>query len=362
MKKKGYLILLLLFSILTIPNVLGGPKKDCDTILEGEVMYSAGHYLAGDPIPVGYDEYGYNYQSHMFNSYYCNAYLGRYGFPPYEGNDAAYFQRLVDESYFGSVEDAEEAMMSEWYWSDTNLIMKWNDSWLSNMDCGTQVGQAQYTDLYTPDGNLDRHYPYDAYIGSGAWLTNHMRGEYWCVKGDWEHTATLDGSQNTYDHAWTVATQEDGEISGTGRYLGGPQTWTFTGTVKGNSFTLIEDYEGSSYFCTLTGTIAEDGTISGTWEDSSGNTGTWMTTKGQAVKVKFTYFVKIIAVPDDAYTDEPYWPDYGWTWYSANDKEIGKQIWGSFAVIQQVSNDKCLGEHGVIYNPVSPTGFGYYKP
>jgi hypothetical protein len=27
-------------------------------------------------------------------------------------------------------------------------------------------------------GQFDRHYGYDIYIGSGAWLTNHMSGEY----------------------------------------------------------------------------------------------------------------------------------------------------------------------------------------
>jgi hypothetical protein len=43
--------------------------------------------------------------------------------------------------------------------------MKWNDGWLSNTDC---------------DGNglLDRHFESASYIGSGAWLTNHMKGVY----------------------------------------------------------------------------------------------------------------------------------------------------------------------------------------
>lgn len=42
--------------------------------------------------------------------------------------------------------------------------MKWNDAWISNKDC----------DL---DFKLDRHYGYDSYIGSGAWLTNHQSGK-----------------------------------------------------------------------------------------------------------------------------------------------------------------------------------------
>ena len=43
--------------------------------------------------------------------------------------------------------------------------MKWNDAWLSNKDCDG-------------DSLLDRHYGFDSYIGSGAWLTNHQSGTY----------------------------------------------------------------------------------------------------------------------------------------------------------------------------------------
>ena len=42
--------------------------------------------------------------------------------------------------------------------------MKWNNAWLSTMDCDN-------------DGNLDRHFGYSSYIGSGAWLTNHQAGK-----------------------------------------------------------------------------------------------------------------------------------------------------------------------------------------
>lgn len=45
------------------------------------------------------------------------------------------------------------------------LSMKWNDAWLSNKDCNN-------------DSLLDRHYGFDSYIGSGAWLTNHESGKY----------------------------------------------------------------------------------------------------------------------------------------------------------------------------------------
>lgn len=62
---------------------------------------------------------------------------------------------------------------------DDHLVMKWNDAWLSNKDRGTQLPNGGlFTDLSTPDGDLDRHYGYDTYFDSGAWCTNHWSGTY----------------------------------------------------------------------------------------------------------------------------------------------------------------------------------------
>jgi len=126
---------------------------------------------------------------------------------------------------------------------DVNLMMKWNDAWLSNKDC-------------SGDGKLDRHNGYPSYISSGAWLTNHDTG------------------------------------------------------------------------------VSEDGS-------------TW------------TYFVKIIAVPVDATLS-------GGVWYAADGTEIGPEIWGSFAVIQQVITGKIPSDF-VAYdlpfpgNYKSPAGPGFGK-
>lgn len=131
------------------------PKpKDCTTIQDGVLTYSLGHYLYGQPLKPGFDPYGYNYQAHKFLGSYANSYLGKDGFPPYEGDDEAYLEE-------------NPGAASKWYWPYRNvtLMMKWNDVWLSNKDCGR-------------DGLLDRHYGYDSYIGSGAWITNHMQEDY----------------------------------------------------------------------------------------------------------------------------------------------------------------------------------------
>jgi len=142
-----------LLFVFAIPAKAKKPNT-CATIQSGEILYSSGHYLEGNPLVIGYDDYGYNYQAHMFVGSYANIYLGEAGYPPYEGDD---------ESYLAENPGAE----SHWAWPyrTTKVMMKWNDAWLSNKDCDG-------------DGKLDRHYGYPTYIGSGAWLTNHMWDEY----------------------------------------------------------------------------------------------------------------------------------------------------------------------------------------
>jgi hypothetical protein len=46
-------------------------------------------------------------------------------------------------------------------------------------------------------------------------------------------------------------------------------------------------------------------------------------------------------------------------WYTADGVEIGPAIWRDFAIIEEVSNDKCDSQHGVQY--VSPDHAGLGK-
>lgn len=124
------LCVLLLFTVGSVA------KPNCDTIPGGTILISN-----GEVITTGYDRFGYNYQAHMFNGRYCD------------------YDRVIGGAY-----------------CDVNLVMKWNDAWISNKDCDG-------------DGLLDRHYGSSSYIGSGAWCTNHQSGTY---IGD-------DGKQ----HKWT---------------------------------------------------------------------------------------------------------------------------------------------------------------
>ena len=208
--KKIFLLIVTLAIILITGIVLvsgtssatakGGKYEGCTTIQDGEIYAST-----GELITTGYDQFGYNYQAHIFSGRYCD------------------YDRVTGGAY-----------------CDVDLIMKWNDAWLSNKDCDD-------------DDLLDRHYGYDSYIGSGAWLTNHQSGTY------------IDNG------------------------------------VK---------------------------------------------------KCRWTYFVKIVAVPEDAEL-------FDGIWYTSDGTEIGPSIWGAFAVIQSVYNDPCSGFHGIEY--LSPAGPGFGK-
>lgn len=126
----------------------------CVTIKAGILNYSAASYLAGQPLKVGFDSYGYNYQAHLFNGSYFNAYANGDGFPPYDGDDTAYLAM-----------NPTAAVHWAWPYRSITVNMKWNDAWLSNQDCDS-------------DGKLDRHFGFPSYIGSGAWLTNHLSDTY----------------------------------------------------------------------------------------------------------------------------------------------------------------------------------------
>ncbi len=144
MKKRLYILAVFMFVVLLsaspvladkptsfdangVENSWSSLGSSCTTIQSGELLTSS-----GDVITTGFDSWGYNYQAHMFNGLYCDSY-----------RDAAWCQP----------------------YADVELIMKWNDAWLANVDCDG-------------DGLLDRHYGFSSYIGSEAWLTNHQKGTY----------------------------------------------------------------------------------------------------------------------------------------------------------------------------------------
>ena len=211
--RKGMIfgVAILLVTLMLVPTLSGVFAAQSGTrIQDGILTYSVGHYLYPQPLTLGFDIFGYNYQAHMFNGYYPNVYLGREGLPPYEGNAEAYLA-------------AHPEAASKWYWyPEVRIVMWWNDAWLSNMD-------------RDEDGLLDRHYGYSSYIGSGAWETNHQWGTY---IGD-------DNKEHRWDYfVKIVAAPADAYISGGFWYTAdgteiGPVIWT--------EFAIIESIYNDPY-------------------------------------------------------------------------------------------------------------------
>jgi hypothetical protein len=68
----------------------------------------------------------------------------------------------------------------------------------------------------------------------------------------------------------------------------------------------------------------------------------------------WTYFTKIVAAPSTA-------SNVGGVWYDENGGEIGPVIWGEFATIQEVSNDPCYGDHGLLNKSPTRPGLGNWE-
>lgn len=130
MRKVLVLVALMACFTVSVAVALAQPesaKNTCATIQSGTIVATD-----GSPVVIGFDKWGYNYQAHMFNGLYCDSY-----------RDASWCQPN----------------------KDVKLEMKWNDAWISNVDCNG-------------DHELDRNFQYTSYIGSGAWLTNRQSGSY----------------------------------------------------------------------------------------------------------------------------------------------------------------------------------------
>jgi hypothetical protein len=134
-------MVVLMLTILAWPV---GAQASCAKIKDGAITDSVGNSVA-----LGYDQFGYNYQAHLFNG-------------TYDSSD-----RNIDGTYWGSAGD----------YVDDNLQMKWSDEWLSNLDCNG-------------DGKLDRGLNAKTGISTGisaGWLTNLVEGDYFDSNGDSHH-------------------------------------------------------------------------------------------------------------------------------------------------------------------------------
>lgn len=305
--------LVLLFVLVTTVSAAKSTSI-CNTIQDGSIVAADG----STPITVGYDQWGYNYQAHMFNGWYENYTRPT---PPVTSGD----------------------------W----LMMKWNDAWISNKDCGTQFGrEGDFSYPFIPDNKLDRHFPLPSYFNSGAWLTNHASGSY--IVADWQVNATpnyIDIPWAGTHYLYNVTFSQSGSVlTGTlndpyyppdnPTYPNYPATGPINGIIDGDDVTFTFDYplDSPQGLRTYIGVIDAAGNLNGNWTEdgSEGASGTF-SVSGFATEVKnvceWKDFVKIIAVPSTA-------TNVGGTWF-LDGTEIGQVIWGQFALIQEISSDPC---------------------
>lgn len=92
-----------------------------------------------------------------------------------------------------------------------------------------------------------------AFAGSPGW------GK---IQGDWDYL-TFTHSGASYNHHMVIdyLNPATGEFSGTGYYIPSPSlTWTMAGTIDDSDVSFRIDYDASSYYADISGTIADDGT------------------------------------------------------------------------------------------------------
>jgi len=136
-----------------------------------------------------------------------------------------------------------------------------------------------------------------------AFVGTVSAAENWRLSGNYNLTFTCTaGCGGNYIHTMQVALYDydNGTFSGTGFYNASPSiTWTVTGDVTGNTIGFLVEYNGSAYYADSHGTIAMDGTMSGT-AASSYQAFTWV----MSPKATFNRYAEITSpAPDSIVTD-----------------------------------------------------------
>ncbi|MEK7602369.1 MAG: hypothetical protein AAB472_02695 [Patescibacteria group bacterium] len=113
------------------------------------------------------------------------------------------------------------------------------------------------------------------------------------------YVVAFDYQGTAYAHDLALVQDVGGNLTGNGGYpVGGAHsyTWVLTGgTVSGDTIDITANYTAPSDATTpltvmhMTGTVASDGSMSGTWNDNyqgGVRSGTWTTTSGHAVRIQ----------------------------------------------------------------------------
>lgn len=257
----------------------------------------------------GFDEFGYNYGARLFNGWdgYCDRSIEGGWIPG--TNDSVLVMKwskdwipMADETvgawctnhFTWYSNDYDEAT---WYGWDTRV--PWSDAGVSPeakykieefMKIMKVGDDATAWAEYQAGGAFDAGWGvYDPsgvpkYVVFQDTLKVYERS--WNLLGNWVLSFNYGGKP--YVHDMVVGTQADGSFSGTGGYPSGgaySHAWIVTGTVSGDTvnFHIIYLTGNPGYEVTVIGSIASNGSMSGTWSSNAGQNGTWTSTAGSAI-------------------------------------------------------------------------------
>ncbi len=134
-------------------------------------------------------------------------------------------------------------------------------------------------------------YGLQRYASFNAITTSTACTQGWDVTGSWLLDFNLTGDATIYTHDAALA-QAGNVVTGSGGFpAGGPYiyAWNVTvGSLSGNAINFTIDYTLGAVGTTMqmTGAVAPDGSMSGTWSDNFGGarTGDWVSSAGAAVR------------------------------------------------------------------------------
>ena len=186
--------------------------------------------------------------------------------------------------------DDEGAIKEDWTISSSAI-------WSSDSTCKLIFNHPNGHTTATITGimrGLNPSTTYTVHITDG-YVTNNG----WSMTGTWTRNVVYSGT--TYTHSYTT-TQSGDTYTGTGRK---PATGTIeatesvTGTITGDYLTFHSTYltGDPGYTQDAVGTIAPDGSISGTWTDNDGRSGSWTSPAGSAKPTETTTSTNYLMIP-----------------------------------------------------------------
>jgi len=248
----------------------------------------------------GFDEFGYNDTARIFNG----------------TGESWSLAKGLPADYLG-------------IYAPDKLIMKWNAEW----DRGNAENWLNPPYAAWENNEWNGKVP----GGSGAvwhykivWVGPETR----TVAGQWNMDLYVNGDSTLYVEATNIA-QSGSSLSGSFTYNGGSEWAISSGSVLGDSVSFDVYYVSNpSMTASFTGTIASNGSITGTWHDVAGlsRTGTWSAPAGTAQSV-----------------NGPYWVDGGY------------RIWGQFETIMDQGTDPNIGPGHLWFAHAKPNGYGAFK-